>query len=227
MKEETDEIKQEMKREFEENEEGIPEVSQKRQKLSTGMRRRITTTEPSSQVGVDAIRKQLPSNANEKVMDGERGLIRNAIMRFGLKDSATTDDREFHIPNIKTPLTPIQMGTAGWMISRERSTAKRLGNGGIVAHDMGIGKTLIAIACIVGNHNNANNTIFGETKESKGRKRDMRHTLIICPNEATVRHWKCEMLKHCPSFFGGKNVYRYRSSHVDGTVDVLKQYKAV
>jgi SNF2 family DNA or RNA helicase len=143
-----------------------------------------------------------------------------------LEGQAAEDDEEFSIPNINTALKPLQLASAGWMIARERSTAKGIGHGGIVAHEMGLGKTLIAIACIVGNHTNANNTLINEARDAKAGRRDMRHTLIICPNEATVRQWRGEMDKHSPLFFSD-NVYRYRSFHADGKVDVLKQYKVV
>jgi SNF2 family DNA or RNA helicase len=193
----------------------------KRQKTNEGSR-----TSSMHGIGegncIDLLRDKLPSNATEKITKGERKLVMDAMKKFGLDGKVSPDAETFIVPNIKTPLMRLQLASSGWMITRERSQVQDIGNGGIVAHDMGLGKSLMCIAAMVGNDNRTNNTHMAAPGGPSTRV-----TLIICDSQAHAAQWESEFLKHCPTYFERANIYRYSSSSCRYVLTNMKQFRVV
>ena len=84
-------------------------------------------------------------------------------------------------------LLPFQLEGFSWMLAQEKNTATK---GGILADEMGMGKTLQTISVIA------------------ARKEDVRPTLVVCP-VAAVMQWYSEIEKFAPNFF---SVHVYHGS---------------
>mmetsp|Transcript_9849 Transcript_9849/g.24246 ORF Transcript_9849/g.24246 Transcript_9849/m.24246 type:complete len:1443 (-) Transcript_9849:103-4431(-) len=84
-------------------------------------------------------------------------------------------------PQIKLPMLPYQREGLGWMIAQEKSSSK----GGILADEMGMGKTLQMIALIV-----AQKTAKRSKRERKAPP--VGPTLIVCPTSAMMQ-WEEEI----------------------------------
>ena len=118
------------------------------------------------------------------------------------------------VQGITSHLTPIQFATLGWMVGKE--TPNSAIKGGIVAHDMGLGKTLMALALMV---------IKGTSLDRK-RANDC-PTLVVVPSYAVVDHWQEECLKHAPDFFDSDSLGIYKELKSLKSVDGFKAYKVV
>jgi hypothetical protein len=87
-------------------------------------------------------------DADPKKIKGDAIMMTKARKAFGKYVTKASDDKVV-IRGMKTPLFPYQFAGAGWMINREKSPNPPFG--GILADAMGLGKTVEALACIVGN----------------------------------------------------------------------------
>lgn len=93
------------------------------------------------------------------------------------------DGQNSLLKSMKTSLRPFQLPVAAWMIRREVCGDPA---GGILADDMGIGKTLTTLACI-SEHGPDQVDIeqFGSA------------TLVVVPNRIIASQWLKEIQKHC------------------------------
>ncbi|CAI4211310.1 unnamed protein product [Parascedosporium putredinis] len=131
------------------------------------------------------------------ITKNEKKMTENALQRCEKKVAPhTPPGGPYSIIGIQTPLSPIQFGTLGWMLEREAS--KTLGQGGIVAHGMGIGKTLIALALMA---------VKGTS--ARARKDVDAPTLVVVPSHIVINHWIEEAKKHAPETFPPRSIVRY------------------
>ena len=115
---------------------------------------------------------------------------------------------------INTPLTSLQFATLGWMLWREApSNSPR---GGIVAHGMGVGKTLMALSALVTN----------KTGLERKKANDC-STLVIVPRCAVIDHWRNECTRHAPSLFPPKSMGLYRHMKRAETMESFQRFKIV
>ena len=114
-------------------------------------------------------------------------------------------------PDILVPLLPYQQEGLGWMIHQENNDV----HGGILADEMGMGKTIEAISLILSNRPPAVAT--KEWKESderhnfsltKGHFRGK--TLVVVPTIA-IRQWQAEILRFCR--VGSLSVFVYHGDN--------------
>ena len=155
------------------------------------------------------------SNIDDFVESREKSSIEDALRRCGKKvASGTNPNGPYNIIEMKTPLSPIQLITLGWMLGRESSTT--YGCGGIVAHGMGIGKTLIALALLV---------VKGAG--NRARKATNAPTLVVVPSNAVIDHWMAEAQRHAPDFFAPMSMVRYRMVRKANQEEFPRSYKAV
>jgi SNF2 family DNA or RNA helicase len=115
------------------------------------------------------------------------GKLKLKARSFGLGRCKPADGK-WNIKGMKTPLYNHQMMGAAWMLQKEFERASDGGpgdRGGINADEMGMGKTLETLACIVSNPPDE------EYKQELGG----RTTLIIVP-PAIVHQWVAESKKH-------------------------------
>lgn len=145
----------------------------------------------------------------------EQRLISTALKRCSeWVDPRSPIEGRYILRDIETPLTPIQFATLGWMLGREAPSTS--GRGGIVAHDMGMGKTLMALAVMVTNRTGL-----------ERRKANDCATLVVVPSYAVIDHWEEECERHAPTVFLEESVARYRDLKPIKRVDWLKPYKIV
>lgn len=111
--------------------------------------------------------------------------LKKAQECFGHKKVSARDGK-FLVKAMKTALYDYQLTAAGWMLERELGKSRPLG--GIIADEMGMGKTLMSLACIVGNP---------PSDPEKG----CRATLVIVPNILVAEQWKGEATKHLQKKF--------------------------
>ena len=128
-------------------------------------------------------------------------------------DPGSPPQGDYILRDIRTPLKPIQFASLGWMIGREAPNVA--GRGGILAHDMGMGKTLMVLALMM----------IQRTGPDKGKQNDC-STLVVVPSAAIINHWQEECMKHAPDIFPIESMGRYRDMKSQG-IGELKKYKIV
>ncbi|KAK1715270.1 SNF2 family N-terminal domain-containing protein [Colletotrichum lupini] len=122
--------------------------------------------------------------------------------KYGLKGMAET-----------TKLLEPQIGPIAWMVKRENGLAPPYG--GVLADDMGMGKTVVCLAGIVGNP--------PPEIPSDGFSGA---TLVILPGETTVRQWQQELSKHVECISPKEAYYYKRRNHATSGGDISR-YKIV
>lgn len=157
---------------------------------------------------------------NRPEVDGEVVKKDQRLIDLALKKcSAFIDPKspingKYKLQNIETHLTPLQFATLGWMLGREATGTPP--KGGIVAHDMGVGKTLMALSVMVTN------------KTSLDRKKlNDASTLVVVPSYAVIDHWQEECARHAPGVFPQESMARYRNIKSTSAVETFRQYKIV
>jgi len=104
-------------------------------------------------------------------------------------------------PSLRTPLMFHQQQALHWLCSQEDKHVMR---GGILADDMGVGKTIETLALLCAHQ--------------------LASTLIICPM-TMIQHWKNEIERHvAPRTF---RVCMYYGAHRPKTLDELRRYNIV
>lgn len=135
---------------------------------------------------------QNPSQARKRI-DTEFKSLNYARRLFGGRKYIKASNGKWWIKGMTKLLHHYQLVGAGWMIQRERHEAGPFG--GILADHLGLGKTIEALACIVGNEPNA-------------REKATHHgTLIVVPPNLQAQ-WQDEIETCCPDLV----VMQYHSS---------------
>ncbi|KAI0404188.1 P-loop containing nucleoside triphosphate hydrolase protein [Xylaria palmicola] len=139
-----------------------------------------------------AARRQGQSSANLGYTAEQRKhdevQLENARLVFGSKIKCEGEEHDcpnqlFGVEGMVSKLRDYQVSGAGFMLQRERGRSSY--RGGILADDMGMGKTVQAIACMVAH------------PPSKKAIQEFRSgTLIIVPNQELVKQWTQELWKH-------------------------------
>lgn len=101
----------------------------------------------------------------------------------------------FELPRMKTTLHPYQMLGVSWLRWREWSATEPFG--GFLADQMGLGKTIMMLACILDGR-----------PDRLALKRGHRATLVVAP-KSIIKQWQREIDLHCHEKWVGKvTVYR-------------------
>jgi SNF2 family DNA or RNA helicase len=146
----------------------------------------------------------------EKVAAKERAMLEDAEKRTRDKKHTSFpvnySTMKYSIEGINSHLTALQFATVGWMLKQENSPKWR---GGLIAHDMGIGKTLIVLACTL------INKFSPKTKGpplSKGINEVRCATLIVVPNQSAAEIWISEVKKHFPETSELQDIIQFKMS---------------
>jgi SNF2 family DNA or RNA helicase len=124
----------------------------------------------------------------------------------------TVGDGLYRQRGMQSHLKDFQVQGAAWMISRERGDSQP--RGGILADEMGMGKTVQSISVMVENQKAEEDTEDGA---------HCRSTLIVCPSALTSQ-WRAEVEKHTLRSPELGHCIEHRSGHYlrsNGTLDIM------
>lgn len=142
----------------------------KRPKLSE----HITDTEGlededgEDEVDVSGIRAKIPKDLSVRHEATQKEELRDGNQRFKSKRFRKI---------MLSGLAPHQVRVTSWMVKREKDTSRRA-CGGIIAYEMGLGKTVMSLACIAAHR-----------LRKKDRKISSQATLVIVPSSTIAKQW--------------------------------------
>jgi SNF2 family DNA or RNA helicase len=177
---------------------------------------------------LEAIRKQLPKES-QRAAGIDIGRINRGIKNFfGSQSVKPADGGHWSVRGMKTTLKSYQIINAGFMRGREHDDQEP--RGGILADQMGLGKTVTCLANIVNGCDEARQRLK-QTKtltcdEARQRSNEPLTTLIVLPNGVMLDQWKKEIWKHCDRVKKRDNsgicgVFEFRNSmSLDSTFDM-------
>ncbi|KAI5919814.1 P-loop containing nucleoside triphosphate hydrolase protein [Camillea tinctor] len=139
---------------------------------------KITAKTKTSQL--EQIMNQVPQDASKRAIASDKNKLIKASRSFGYGNCVAKDGK-WLVKGMKTALYDHQVIGSSRMLGREFSYDEP--NGGILADEMGMGKTLEILTCIVSNPPE-------ETDEG-----DHKATLIIAPANV-IKQWEGEVKKH-------------------------------
>ncbi|KAF9872342.1 hypothetical protein CkaCkLH20_10169 [Colletotrichum karsti] len=141
--------------------------------------------------------------------------LKEATNIFGLRRVTCFDDDTYHLKGMKEDnrLKEEQLPAASWMVQRERGMAPPYG--GLLCDDTGMGKTMIAMACIVGNPPSPKD----DQKWNGG-------TLVILPSEPVLEQWRREFGKHVEDI-KDSDIYAWSHARFKKSRGDLTKYKVV
>ncbi|KAH6659105.1 SNF2 family N-terminal domain-containing protein [Truncatella angustata] len=142
--------------------------------------------------------KQLREGAGSDYTDAasDERRLKLASQAFGDGQCKPNNDK-WILKGMKTTLLDHQVVGGAWMLQREFGV-DGLPRGGLVADEMGMGKTVLALTCIVSNQ--------AQTKDLVDWSKT---TLIVVPSSA-LPQWKQEIKKHAGDTL--KHVMQFKSS---------------
>ncbi|KKP06853.1 hypothetical protein THAR02_01050 [Trichoderma harzianum] len=108
--------------------------------------------------------------------------LKEAKSLFGYKRVEAING-DWKLRGMKTPMQNHQLTAVAWMVKRELALMEPYG--GILADDMGMGKTVMSLACIIGNR-----------PDAKLLKEFCNATLVIVQNNTAALQWEGEASRH-------------------------------
>ncbi|KEY66286.1 hypothetical protein S7711_02750 [Stachybotrys chartarum IBT 7711] len=142
----------------------------------------------SHKTAEEIMRSDVPEGFDTRRKSTQEKDTKEAKSLFGYKQvqALTRSDGTlaWQLKNMSSALESYQLTAAAWMAKRELLPNPPFG--GILADVMGMGKTVIALACVSGNLPNEELT-----------KRFSCATLVVVPNKMIAEQWKSEIFKHC------------------------------
>ncbi|WYZ46104.1 hypothetical protein EsH8_IX_000329 [Colletotrichum jinshuiense] len=123
-------------------------------------------------------------------------------------------DGKWDIRGMLSPLWNHQIIVGAWMLGRELKFTEGLPRGGILADAMGMGKTIEALSCMVGNQSS-------EAAKDAGKGA----TLVLCQSEQMIDQWIEEIRKHCTKAFSRSVVHYKKGNKMD--IDMLASFNVV
>jgi SNF2 family DNA or RNA helicase len=139
---------------------------------------------------------QISSNSNPHSKPLDMRILREAVKSFGYKQARAVNGR-WKLKGMKSTLFKHQVVGVSWMLRQEFSPDGPYG--GILADQMGLGKTVQVLAAMSAN------------RPSEEDSRNGHHqTLIIAPAVA-ISQWEKEIERHCDESFI-KKVHHYKAS---------------
>ncbi|RFU77510.1 hypothetical protein TARUN_4724 [Trichoderma arundinaceum] len=144
------------------------------------------------------LKAQIPENCDTRRRNTQKQDLQEAVSIFGYKKVEAQDGR-WLLKGMATALECYQITAVAWMMKRELARAKPFG--GLLADAMGMGKTVMSLACVVGNQ-----------ADEQHRRDFCNATLVVVPNKTTGKQWEGEAHKHCKEPIKDK-VFIYDPSH--------------
>ncbi|KAG6040785.1 hypothetical protein E4U41_007054 [Claviceps citrina] len=172
-------------------------LAQLQQDIQTGesIRESVATSMPKMSASTHAeqlaiMAKSIPHGSDIRRSRTQKRDLKMAVKSFGYKVVKAHDGDWLH-EKMLTPLYNHQVTATSWMMGRELAEAGP--PGGLIADEMGMGKTLISLMCVVGN-----------PADGADQNQFLRTTLVIVPNLAVAGQWKQEAKRHLSRAIGDK-----------------------
>lgn len=121
----------------------------------------------------------IPENCDNRRGSTQKKDLIEAKSLFGFK-RVEADNGDWKLKGMKTSMRSHQLTAAAWMMKRELARTEPFG--GILADAMGMGKTIMSLACIIGNQADAAHL----AKYCKA-------TLVVVPSKAIALQWEAEV----------------------------------
>ncbi|KAL7948632.1 SNF2 family N-terminal domain-containing protein [Trichoderma barbatum] len=125
----------------------------------------------------------LPQNGDTRRKGTQGRDLREAVSMFGYK-KVEAYNGDWVLKGMKTPLKSHQLTAVAWMVQRELALDQPFG--GILADAMGMGKTIMSLACMLGNE-----------VDDEHLEKFCNATLVVVPNKTIAQQWQGEAGKHC------------------------------
>ncbi|KAJ0383731.1 hypothetical protein COL922a_009886 [Colletotrichum nupharicola] len=133
----------------------------------------------------EELKDRISHGTNNRRSGTQKRDLKEATSIFGYSKIVCFPNGEYYLKGMRetTKLREEQLPTVSWMVQREHGISPPLG--GVLGDDVGLGKTMVSMACTVGNPASAEDlpTYFGAT-------------LIIVPSTDMAKQWRAEYLKH-------------------------------
>ncbi|KAL7934357.1 SNF2 family N-terminal domain-containing protein [Trichoderma chlorosporum] len=125
----------------------------------------------------------IPENCDTRRKGTQKRDLKEAASIFGYK-KVEAHDGEWKLKGMKSFLRHHQITAVSWMVKRELGRMEPFG--GILADAMGMGKTIMSLACMIGNE-----------PDEEHLDKFCNATLVVVPNKQIAQQWQDETRKHC------------------------------
>lgn len=137
-----------------------------------------THAQQFAQLTAAQMKSQIPQNCDTRRKNTQNQDLHEAASLFGYKRVKAVNGR-WRLEGMETGLDSYQLTAVAWMVKRELARAKPFG--GLQADAPGMGKTVMSLACIVGNQ-----------ADDEDRKKFCNATLVVVPNKTFGKQWEEE-----------------------------------
>lgn len=131
----------------------------------------------------DQIRANMAKGGDTRHSATQERDLKRAAKSFGYKRVKAVNGKWKLAHTMRTGLLGHQLTLASWMCRREVCGEPK---GGLIADEMGMGKTIVSLACMA---------------EHPAEESDVRNfskaTLVVVPNRTIANQWEAEIQKHC------------------------------
>jgi SNF2 family DNA or RNA helicase len=160
--------------------------------------------------------EKAPAVRRKRRTPDEIKIARSAVNFHVKNKSKRNEEGKFVLPRMKSALEPYQLIGASWLRWRELATKEPFG--GILADQMGLGKTVEMLAAITDGQ-----------PDQLAKKMGCGTTLIIVPL-SILPQWRDEITRHCHEKWV-KRVLVYRAGDIaantNATVDFMQSHDIV
>ncbi|KAL7910379.1 SNF2 family N-terminal domain-containing protein [Trichoderma velutinum] len=140
----------------------------------------ITATTHAEQLA--QMKADIPEGFDTRRTRTQEQDLKEAKSLFGYKRVEAINGL-WKLKGMKTPMKSHQLTAVAWMVKRELALMEPFG--GILADDMGMGKTIMSLACIIGNR-----------PDTKHQKEFCNATLVVVQNKTAALQWEGEASRH-------------------------------
>lgn len=120
----------------------------------------------------------IPENCDNRRRSTQKRDLKEAKSVFGYK-KVEADNGKWKIKGMQSSIHSYQLTAVAWMVKRELASTKPFG--GILADTMGMGKTVMALACIMGNQ-----------ASDEDLAKFCKATLVVVPSKDIASQWQEE-----------------------------------
>ncbi|KAK4069128.1 hypothetical protein Trihar35433_5707 [Trichoderma harzianum] len=125
----------------------------------------------------------IPQNCDTRRKGTQKRDLKEAAQIFGYR-KVEAQNGDWKLKGMATAMRNHQITAVAWMMKRELARSEP--HGGILADAMGMGKTIMSLACMIGN-----------PPDDDDCEKFCNATLVVVPNRTIAQQWESETRKHC------------------------------